>query len=106
MAADGSVDWRIFFRLRDPSASGALLGFLALGLRRQNSLPSAGCRTALALCPRPAASALFRRFGRYGRRNLAQAQRTCWFKPTGQGVRVRYRFWLSSVNTIVACPVM
>ena len=77
-----------FFRLPDPSASGALLGFLVLALRRQNFLPSPGCRTALALCPRLAASALFRRSGRYGRRNLAQAQRTCWFKPTGQGARL------------------
>jgi hypothetical protein len=34
--------------------------------------------------------------------------RTCWFKPTGQGARLRFRFWfrLSSVNTTVACPVM
>ena len=86
MAADGSVNrWRRIFACRIHPASGAPLGFLALALRRQNSLPSAGCRAALALCPRLAASALFRRSSRYGHRNLAQAPEHVGLNQQGRG---------------------
>jgi hypothetical protein len=63
----------------------APLGFLVLALRCQNSLPSAGCLAALALCARLAASALFRRSGRYGHRNQAQAPEHVGSNQQGRG---------------------
>jgi hypothetical protein len=60
---------------------------------------------ALALCPPLAASALFRRSGRYGHRNLAQAP-ALLVQTNRAGGALRFRFWLSSVNTTVACQVM
>jgi len=85
MAADGSVDrWRRFFACRIHRKR-APLGFLVLALRCQNSLPSAGCLAALALCARLAASAVFRRSGRYGHRNLAQAPEHVGSNQQGRG---------------------
>ncbi|WMT79578.1 hypothetical protein [Bradyrhizobium sp. Ash2021] len=107
MAADGSVDrWRRFFACRIHPQAGAPLDSLRSPFAAKKFFAFGRVPRALALCPRLAASALFRRFGRYGHRNLAQAPEHCWFKPTGQGARLGFRFRLSSVNTTVACPVM
>jgi hypothetical protein len=93
MAADGSVD-----RWIHPQA-GAPQGLLALALRCQNSLPSAGCLAALALCPRLVASALFRRSGRYGHRNLTQAP-----EHVGSNQRGRGRGWASCFGCLPSTP--
>jgi hypothetical protein len=85
MAADGSVNrWRRVFPCRSISKRGSA-GIPCAALRRQYSLPSAGCLAALALCPRLAASALFRRSGRYRHRNLAQAPEHVGSNQQGRG---------------------
>jgi len=83
MAADGSVDrWRRFFACRIHPQAGL----------RWDSLPSAGCLAALAVCPHLAASALFRRSGRYGHRNLAQApEHVGSNQQAGGALRFRFR---------------
>ena len=107
MAVDGTVNhWR---RIRLPDSSGkrgsdwdslrSPLGAKILCLR-----PGAARRSPSARVSR--ASALFRRSGRYGHRNLAQAPEHVGSNQHGQGARLRFRFRLSSVNTTVACPVM
>ena len=102
MAADDSIDrWR---RLS-----------LAVSIRKRGSAGFLSARPSLTKlfafgrvprCARPrlAASALFRRSGRYGRRNLAQAPEHVGSNQHGQGARLRFR--LSAVDATVDCPVL
>ena len=90
-----------FIRKRGPTGipCARALGAKILCLR-------AGCRTALALCPRLADFGSVSSFRPLRTSRPGASPRTCWFKPTGQGARLRFRFRLSSGNTTVACPVM
>ena len=96
------------FRLPDSiRQAGLRLGFLALA----PSAPKffAFGRVPCGACPLPASRGLFGSVSSFRPLRTSQSvasPRTCWFKPTGQGARLRFRFRLSSVNTTVACPVM
>jgi hypothetical protein len=67
-------------------------GFLALALRCQNCLPSAGCLAAARPLPASRGFGSVLSFRPLRTSQPGASPRTCWFKPTGQGARLRFRF--------------
>jgi hypothetical protein len=97
MAADGSVETAgEDFRLQDPPQAGLRWDSLRSPFAAKSSLPSAGCLAALALCARLAASALFRRSGRYGHRT--------WRKPQNMLVQTNRAGWRGCASGFGCLP--